>query len=140
MPSEYTVALTRSALRLQRSWVPAEGEYCPWRGGGTNRGRPGPSTAGRVIREWSQRSRNMMRFEFSGLAWEQLGDRPAMVTLTYPGDWRAWAASGPQIRKQIERFKSRWARRWGEPIRGVWVREFQERGAPHFHLYVGLPK
>jgi len=76
----------------------------------------------------------------SGLVWEQLGRRPAMVSLTYPGDWREWAPSGREIRRHIERFKSRWYRRWGEPIRGVWVREFQERGAPHWHLYVGLPE
>jgi len=80
-----------------------------------------------------------MRFEFSGLAWEQLGPRPAMISLTYPADWREWASSGPAIRRHIEAFKSRWSRRWGEPIRGVWTREFQDRGAPHFHLYVGLP-
>lgn len=150
MADEFTVHVTRSAVRLRRHWVSdrpwnlaeiAVGllpDSPPRRGGGTNAGVPGRSTAGRVIREWSQRSRNNMRWEFSGLAWEDLGRRPAMLSLTYPGDWRSWASSGPEIRKHIERFKVRWLRRWGEPIRGVWVREFQGRGAPHWHLYVGL--
>lgn len=82
-----------------------------------------------------------MRWELSAVRWEELGRRPAMITLSYPGgDWLTWAPNGPAIRKHIERFKLRWRRRWGEPLRGVWVREFQERGAPHFHMYVGLPE
>ena len=147
MPNRYRVLVTRGALRTQREYeVPDGGRKIgdgpARRGGGTNAGETGLSTAGRVIRNggWSMRSRNTMRFEFSGMRWEELGRRPAMVTLTYPGDWRTWAASGPDVQQHMKRFKSRWARRWGEPIRGVWVREFQERRAPHFHLYVGLPE
>jgi hypothetical protein len=63
-----------------------------------------------------------------------------MISLTYPGDWREWAGSGPVIRRQINNLKRRWLHKWGEPIRGVWVREFQKRGAPHWHIYVGLPE
>jgi hypothetical protein len=81
-----------------------------------------------------------MRFQFSALAWEELGRRPAMISLTYPGDWREWAGSGPVIRRHLDRLKRRWLHEWGEPICGVWVREFQKRGAPHWHLYVGLPE
>lgn len=62
-----------------------------------------------------------------------------MISLTYPADWREWAPGGAECQRHMNRFKERWRRRWGEPITGVWVREFQERGAPHFHLYVGLP-
>jgi len=80
-----------------------------------------------------------MRWELSALDWRALGARPAMVTLTYPREWREFAPDGPTCRKHVERFKSRWARRWGEPVVGVWVREFQQRGAPHFHCYLGLP-
>lgn len=155
MPNSYSFYLTRSAVRLERRWCDApDEEWCPpdenswgrrwWPGvphfgGGTNGGAPGCSTAGRVVRDWSARSRNNMRWQFSGLAWEDIGARPAMVTLTYPRDWRVWAPSGPVVRRHVEAFKERWRRRWGSPMRGVWVREFQKRGAPHFHLYVGLP-
>jgi hypothetical protein len=92
------------------------------------------------MKDWSERSRRNMRWQFSGLAWEQLGRRPAMVTLTYPANWRAVAASGDAVRRHVEAFKERWRRRWGEGLRGVWVREFQKRGAPHMHLYVALPE
>src|SRR5687767_14312025 len=139
MPNDYLVAVTRSAARLERRWRWAEGAMPPRRGGGTNAGRPSMSTAERVVRDLSSRSRNNMRWQLSGLEWERLGPRPVMISLTYPGDWRRWAANGPHVRRHIEAFKERWRRRWGPPICGVWVREFQQRGAPHFHLYVGLP-
>jgi hypothetical protein len=141
VPNEYAVSVTRSAVRLERHWTPSENEWDrpAWGGGGTAAGKAGASTAGRVVRDWSVRSRNNMRWQFSGLAWEELGRRPAMVTLTYPREWRAWAPCGRTVRRHLEAFKERWRRRWGTPIRGVWVREFQERGAPHVHLYVGLP-
>ena len=135
----YGVEISRSAVKLRRMWVGGDLGSPPPNGGGTNAGLPGPSTAGRVITEWSQRSRNEMRWQLSGIRWEELGERPAMVSLTYPKEWREWAPNGPTIRRHIEAFKERWRRKWGEPIRGVWVREFQTRGAAHWHLYVGLP-
>jgi len=63
-----------------------------------------------------------------------------MVTLTYPGNWQELAPNGPVVAKQFRALQERWYRRWGERMRGVWVREFQARGAPHFHMYVGLPE
>jgi len=63
-----------------------------------------------------------------------------MVTLTYPGNWEELAANGPAVAKQFRAFQERWYRRWGERTRGVWIREFQTRGTPHFHMYVGLPE
>ncbi|MHB8664201.1 MAG: rolling circle replication-associated protein [Acidimicrobiales bacterium] len=141
MADEFTVKVTRTAMRLARRWqADSELESRPLtRGGGTNSGEMGPSTAGRVINEWTTRSQMNMRWEFSALDWEALGRRPAMISLTYPGDWQRWVPSGPVLHRHREAFKERWRRRWGEAIRGVWVREFQERGAPHLHLYVGLP-
>jgi hypothetical protein len=79
-----------------------------------------------------------MRFEFSALPWELLGARPAMVTLTYPGDWELYVPNARELVRHREAFKERWRKKFGAPI-GVWVVEFQERGAPHLHLYVGLP-
>lgn len=80
-----------------------------------------------------------MRLEFGALPWEVLGRRPAMVTLTYPSDWQVWGGTAAQVRRHREAFKERWRRRWGPPI-GVWVVEFQRRGAPHLHMYLGLPE
>ena len=42
------------------------------------------------------------------------------------------------LAKHREALKERWRRRFGTPI-AVWVAEFQNRGAPHLHLYIGLP-
>lgn len=141
MPNEYVVSISRSAVRLERRYRWAEGTMPPRRGGGTNAGGQGhgPSTAGRVVRDFSMRSRNNMRWQLSALEWEALGPRPAMISLTYPADWRLWAGSGPVVRAHREALKERWRREFGESIRGAWVREFQRRGAPHHHMYVGLP-
>ena len=87
-----------------------------------------------------------MRWEFAALPWEQLGERPAMVTLTYPADWRNWCPDARTFARHRKALQERWRRRFG-PAVGVWVAEFQpranrpvyERNAPHLHLYVGLP-
>lgn len=79
-----------------------------------------------------------MRFQFSALPWEMLGKRPAMITLTYPGDWDLWVENSRELARHREAFKERWRRKFGTLV-GVWVVEFQRRGAPHLHLYVGLP-
>lgn len=62
-----------------------------------------------------------------------------MISLTYPGDWRRWVPNGRVLEAHRRAFERRWVRRWGEPLVGVWVKEFQESGRPHMHLYVGLP-
>jgi hypothetical protein len=94
---------------------------------------------GRGDRGQSRKSRNNMRRLFLSLPWELLGRRPAMVSLTYPGDWRRWAPNGRVLEAHRRAFERRWVRRWGEPLVGVWVKEFQASGRPHMHLYIGLP-
>ncbi len=102
MPNVYGLRSTRGAIQLRRHWLPdPEGRLRPpLGGGGWNAGFTGTSTRGRVSTVWSERSRRHMRFEFSALPWEMLGSRPAMITLTYPGDWqtyvpdsRSWCAT-----------------------------------------------
>jgi hypothetical protein len=97
------------------------------------------TVAGRGDRGQSARSRNNMRRLFGSLPWELLGPRPAIVSLTYPGDWRRWVPNGRVLEAHRRAFERRWVRRWGEPLVGVWVKEFQESGRPHLHLYIGLP-
>jgi hypothetical protein len=79
-----------------------------------------------------------MRFEYGALPWELLGKRPVMITLTYPGDWETWVGDSRELHRHREALRSRWERRFGTPI-GVWVTEFQTRGAPHLHMYLALP-
>lgn len=142
----FSVEVTRRAVRLSRHWEPEEGRLVPGGGGGSNAGRAGPSTAGRTQERFSQRSRRTMRWQFSGLPWELLGPRPALVTLTYPGDWRRWCPDARAFVRHRKALRERWVRKWGQPV-GVWIVEFQPRlhrpeymrDAPHVHAYVGLP-
>ena len=140
MPNRYELKLTPGAIALGRRWEadPDSPSRPPLGGGGSRAGFPGPSTAGRVQRVWSAKSRRRMRFDFGALPWEMLGARPVMITLTYPGEWELWVPDARTFVRQREALKERWRRKYGGPI-GVWVAEFQRRGAPHLHLYVGLP-
>ena len=87
----------------------------------------------------SNRSRMNMRRLFLSLPWELCGPRPALISLTYPADWVRWVPDGRTWERHRKSFERRWVRRWGEPLVGVWVKEFQGTGRPHLHLYVGLP-
>ena len=140
MSNRYNLVATDGALSFKRTWVDESGGRLrpPGGGGGARAGLPGRSTAGRVSKTFSARSRRTMRFQFSALPWEMLGKRPVMITLTYPGDWELWVANSRELAKHREAFKERWRRKFGTLV-GVWVVEFQRRGAPHLHLYVGLP-
>jgi hypothetical protein len=95
------------------------------------------------IKEWSARSRLRMVETMCSLDWGPVvepgsGRRPAMVTLTLPGDWRSVAPTRAAFSKIVERFRKRWERAHG-PMRAVWKIEFQRRGAPHLHLYLAVP-
>lgn len=56
-----------------------------------------------------------------------------MLTLTYPGEWLSVAGSADLCIAHLQKFRKRFERRWG-PLYATWKREFQARGAPHFHL------
>jgi hypothetical protein len=79
-----------------------------------------------------------MRWLSATLPWEVLGARLVMLSLTYPGDWRPWVVDGREFDGRRRAFLERWRRRWGAPA-GVWVKEFQQSGRPHMHLYLAIP-
>jgi hypothetical protein len=64
---------------------------------------------------------------------------PAMLTLTYPGDWLAVAPNGEAVKRHFAALAKRYERAWGEPLVCIWKLEFQGRGAPHFHLSTAPP-
>jgi hypothetical protein len=64
---------------------------------------------------------------------------PAMVTLTYPGDWLAVAPSAKVAKRHVEALRKRFERDWAQPLVGIWKREFQRRGAPHYHVLMVPP-
>ncbi len=57
-----------------------------------------------------------------------------MLTLTYPSDF---PMNGRLVKNHWRRFRQ-WMIRNGA-ITGLWVLEFQKRGAPHFHLFIREP-
>lgn len=97
---------------------------------------------GGVITEWSRKSRSAMCRTFAELDYTPLvesGRDPAMVTLTYPGDWEAVAPDGASVKRHMVLWRKRFQREYGEPARYIWKLEFQRRGAPHIHLWMAPP-
>jgi hypothetical protein len=99
----------------------------------------------RIIDHWSAESRANMTKTLSMLDYSPLvalcatGRIPAMVSLTYPGDWLTVAPDPQTTIKQLTAFRKRYARAWGEDLIGTWKREFQDRHAVHFHMYMVPP-
>ena len=105
-------------------------------------GRDMPDPPGRAITEWSRKSRAAMCRTFAELDYTPLvecGRVPAMVTLTYPGDWESVAPDGASVKRHMMLWRKRFQREWGEPARYIWKLEFQRRGAPHIHLWMAPP-
>nr|WP_225933540.1 hypothetical protein [Mycolicibacterium pallens] len=100
------------------------------------------SGTGGVITEWSRKSRSSMCRTFAELDYSPLvesGRVPAMVTLTYPGDWEAVAPDGASVKRHMALWRKRFHREYCEPARYIWKLEFQRRGAPHIHLWMAPP-
>lgn len=103
---------------------------------------PDQRYTGGVITEWSRKSRSAMCRTFAELDYSPLvesGRVPAMVTLTYPGDWEVVAADGASVKRHMVLWRKRFQREYGEPARYIWKLEFQRRGAPHIHLWMAPP-
>ncbi|WP_100492681.1 rolling circle replication-associated protein [Mycobacteroides abscessus] len=101
-----------------------------------------PGRTGRVITNWSRKSRSAMCRTFAELDYTPLiesGRVPAMVTLTYPGDWETVAPDGASVKRHMVLWRKRFHREYGEPARYIWKLEFQRRGAPHIHLWMAPP-
>jgi hypothetical protein len=105
-------------------------------------GRDDAEPPGRSITEWSRKSRAAMCRTFAELDYSPLvesGRVPAMVTLTYPGDWEVVAPNGASVKRHMVLWRTRFQREYGEPARYIWKLEFQRRGAPHIHLWMAPP-
>jgi hypothetical protein len=110
-----------SEVALGGQFIKVSGEHVGRRGGGL-RG----SVCG-----FSKASRKRALDFFNKL--DRRGSVPTLfVTLTYPGSfspyWQDWKAD---LRAFLERFKRRYP-----GVALFWRLEFQQRGAPHFHLLV----
>lgn len=56
--------------------------------------------------------------------------RVTFVTLTYPAPY---PEESRKYKAHLKEFRRRFEEKWGK-VRAVWRLEFQERGAPHFHI------
>ena len=81
--------------------------------------------------------RTFAELDYSPLV--ESGRVPAMVTLTYPGDWEGVAPDGASVKRHMVLWRKRFQREYGEPARYIWKLEFQRRGAPHIHLWMAPP-
>lgn len=117
----------------ESDWVPcSHSEVIPTREG---EGLPG-------ITEWSRKSRARMVHRVACIDWAPLWrlGLPAMVTLTYPGEWEAFAPNARTVKGHRRAFGLRYKRMFGAPPPGLWKLEFQRRGAPHFHWLLPIPR
>jgi hypothetical protein len=88
---------------------------------------------GHQVREFSQKSRRRLAKLCAAIPW---GAFPFLfVTLTYP---REFATDGQVCSAHLNHFRMKWERRYGPPV-AVWKREYQARGAVHFHLAIAAP-
>lgn len=97
-----------------------------------SRGRVGGGEK-KEVRDFSKRSRRNLLNYFNSLNLDAINPLPVFITLTYPGtypkDKETWTEHFNR------RFRRRLECRYGRvPV--VWRKEFQRRGAPHFHLLV----
>ena len=58
-----------------------------------------------------------------------------MLTLTYPG---VFTNDGRRVKRDWAAFR-KWLRRAYPEIGGLWILEFQRRGAPHLHAFISGP-
>lgn len=132
-PDVQTVAELWVSTGLLRVYVPF----------GT-KGRTGGGPRG-LIESWSKKSRSSMVRHLATLdysPWVELtneGWAVVMLTLTYPGSWQELVPGSSIAVAHLRAFRARLARAIGQPPLAIWKREFQRRGAPHYHLLIALP-
>lgn len=110
----------------------------------TLKGRASGGIRGRIT-EFSRGSRKRMLEFVNSIdqAAVPVG-RLLFVTLTYPGqDVEAWGQPWPKRPEQweghLKAFGKRLERFLRSEVPAIWKKEFQQRGAPHFHLLLLVP-
>lgn len=128
----FSLELSPGSVRLTCFWPHAKGQTESQRARGKSK-----------IYEWSAKSRAKMVQRLCTLDYiPMIGKQerlPALITLTYPGDWEEVCPDGKTAAKHLRLFQKRYQSRFGEPLIGIWKREFQARGACHFHILTAPP-
>lgn len=134
----YWMEVSPGSVQLRTSkYDPTEARPTPSRVGGVDEAGDNGPTRGR-INGFSADSRERLFRRAVSLCWEEAvgAGGIGMVTFTYP---EVFPTDGQLAKAHLKRLYERWRRRYGKP-RGMWKMEFQGRGAPHFHCFVGLPE
>lgn len=95
-----------------------------------------------IVQGWSRKSRAALVRKIATLDLQPVVSSltpPAMVTLTLPGDWQSVCPDGEAAARLFDAWTRAYRRRWGVELQCIWKREFQRRGAPHWHLWMSLP-
>ena len=134
----YWMEVSPGSIQMRSSkYDPTKPAPKPSRVGGVDEASGVGQTRGR-IRGFSSDSRERLSRRAVSLPWEDAvkAGGIGMVTFTYP---EVFPTDGQVAKAHLKRLYERWRSRYGMP-RGMWKLEFQERGAPHFHCFVGLPE
>jgi hypothetical protein len=87
------------------------------------------------VSSFSRQSRTRLMMRINSIDRRTSANMPAMITLTYPGEF---SADPEEWKRHLANFKERFFREYGK-VPAFWKLEFQERGAPHFHLLIYDP-
>lgn len=120
------------AQKWERGSIRDDWKMVPNKGGGL-RGR---------IEHFSRQSRANMTRTMLDLDYTPLFDgarMPVMVTLTLPGKWERVTPSSESARQLWQKFQRKFELAWGHRLVCVWKKEFQRRGAPHWHVLMLPP-
>lgn len=98
------------------------------------------SSARGKVSSWSRKSQNELRRKIGSLdLGEFLGAGiPVFLTLTLPRPWEQITPTAEHAFSLFRRWQQKFVKQYG-PLRCIWKREFQRRGAPHWHLWLVLP-
>jgi len=101
-----------------------------------------PAEAYRTVTAFSRKSRARLRSQIASLDLSPLvsGDSiPGMVTLTLPDNWLEVAPTAKVMASKFHTFTRNYEAKWKVKLQCIWKREFQRRGAPHYHLWLVPP-
>lgn len=136
-PGRFVVVQQGQNVRFGVDWNGETGEKCdgpgkpasPLRRVGADR---------KAIRELSRRSRRLLMRRGNAIPWHALNSdyHLAFVTLTYPAEYCTARESKRDFRAWVRQL----SREYGDGAVGLWKLEPQERGAPHYHVLVGLSR
>lgn len=98
-------------------------------------------TPRKPITEWSKKSRANMVAVLSSLDYNPMfdgGKIPALITLTYPANFRTLCPDAATGTRHLKLFRQRYERKYGKAL-AVYKWEFMKSGSPHVHLFMVPP-